>query len=335
MGLSDPDAVDRLQAYLSGTLSGDVQIGQVKKLSGGAIQENWAVDLRVDGGDWAGDHQWVLRKDAVSTVAASRSRAEEYQLLRAAEAVGARVPGPKHFCQDEKVLGQPFFLMERVAGTAAGHVLVKGGARPGLLTALGENLARIHSIGTDHPDLAFLGAPPERPARSCIGTYRDYLDGIRALRPAIEYGLAWLERNAPEVEEVTLCHRDYRTGNLMVDGDELSGILDWEFSGWSNPIEDIGWLCAKCWRAGAWHKEAGGLGRREDFYKAYEAQSGRRIDPDEVYYWEVMAHVRWATIGCQQAARHYSGEEISLELALTGYVVPELEYEILGMTGEG
>jgi hypothetical protein len=48
-----------------------------------------------------------------------------------------------------------------------------------------------------------------------------------------------------------------------------------------------------------------------------------------------MAHVRWATIACQQAARHTSGKELSLELALTGYVVPELEYEILQMTKEG
>ena len=47
-----------------------------------------------------------------------------------------------------------------------------------------------------------------------------------------------------------------------------------------------------------------------------------------------MAHVRWATIACQQAARHYLGEELSLELALTGYLVPELEYEILKMTGK-
>ena len=42
-----------------------------------------------------------------------------------------------------------------------------------------------------------------------------------------------------------------------------------------------------------------------------------------------MAHVRWAVIACQQAARHVSGEQLSLELALTQHLVPELELEIL------
>ena len=46
-----------------------------------------------------------------------------------------------------------------------------------------------------------------------------------------------------------------------------------------------------------------------------------------------MAHVRWAVIACQQAARHVSGGEPSLELALTAHVVPELELEVLALTG--
>jgi hypothetical protein len=45
-----------------------------------------------------------------------------------------------------------------------------------------------------------------------------------------------------------------------------------------------------------------------------------------------MAHLNWAVIALQQAERHLSGEEASLMLALTGHIVPELEYEILTMT---
>ncbi|MCW5698977.1 MAG: hypothetical protein KIT00_03965 [Rhodospirillales bacterium] len=47
-----------------------------------------------------------------------------------------------------------------------------------------------------------------------------------------------------------------------------------------------------------------------------------------------MAHMRWAIIALQQARRHLSGEQISIELALTGHIVPELELEILDMTEE-
>ena len=45
-----------------------------------------------------------------------------------------------------------------------------------------------------------------------------------------------------------------------------------------------------------------------------------------------MAHIRWAVIAADQAMRHISGEERSLELALTGHIVPELEWEILAMS---
>ena len=46
-----------------------------------------------------------------------------------------------------------------------------------------------------------------------------------------------------------------------------------------------------------------------------------------------MAHVRWAVIALQQSMRHRSGEEPSLELALIGRRLAELEYECLRLTG--
>ena len=142
-----------------------------------------------------------------------------------------------------------------------------------------------------------------------------------------------MEVNAPEKAEIVLCHRDYRTGNYMVDDDgKLTGILDWEFAGWSEPEEDIGWFCAKCWRFGANERDAGGISGRDAFYRAYEEESGRIIDRVRVDYWETMAHVRWAVIACQQAARHVSGDQVSLELALTQHLVPELELEVLRRT---
>ena len=129
-----------------------------------------------------------------------------------------------------------------------------------------------------------------------------------------------------------LCHRDFRTGNYMVEDGGLTGILDWEFAGWGEPEEDIAWFCAKCWRFGAVDLDAGGIAPREPFMEAYEEASGRAIDATRVAYWEVMAHVRWAVIACQQAARHLSGAEESLELALTQHLVPELELEVLRLT---
>lgn len=335
MGLNDPETQERLKAYMEKVAESPVDISGLEKMSGGAIQENWTLDIQVATGDWAGSHALVLRQDSLTQVSASGSRADEFNLLKVVNAAGVKVPTPCFLCEDTSVLGRPFFLMHRLKGVAAGHQLTKGVAMAALVAELGKNLARIHKLSPGSPGLEFLGTAPANPAKSSIQTYRNYLDNMGGGHPAIEFGLAWLERNAPENCRITLCHRDYRTGNLMVDDETLTGILDWEFAGWNDPMEDIGWFMAKCWRFGANHNEAGGLGNRNDFYAAYEQEARSPIDRSGVTYWEVMAHVRWATIACQQAARHSSGQERSLELALTGYVVPELEFEILKMTETG
>ena len=101
----------------------------------------------------------------------------------------------------------------------------------------------------------------------------------------------------------------------MLDAQGITGILDWEFAGWSDPFEDLGWFCAKCWRFGANDLEAGGIGERRDFYAGYEAASGRKVDADAVRYWEIFACIaRWATIAIQQVNRHLSGAESNLDV---------------------
>jgi aminoglycoside phosphotransferase (APT) family kinase protein len=335
MGLTAKKISDDLTDYLQKLTGGAVEISNVKKLTGGAIQENWALDIVVEEGDWAGGHALVFRCDARSGVATSHSRANEFALLKAANQTGVKVPVPCLLCDDMSVLGRHFFLMHRVNGEAAGHKLVRLPEMSGLAYELGENLARIHSIVPPRDDLNFLGSPPENPAVAAIALYRSYLDVFETSHPAIEWGLRWLEINAPAPGDAVLCHRDYRTGNYMVEDGHLRAVLDWEFAGWSAPLEDIGWLLAKCWRFGSNQKEVGGVGSRSDFYRGYESASGKTVDKDAVYYWEVMAHVRWAVIACQQAERHVSGEERSLELALTAHVIPELELEILNMTEPG
>jgi len=331
-GLEDA-ARDRLGDYLTASAGAPVTITAFEKLSGGAIQENWLLDISVAGGAWAGDKQLVLRRDARSRVATSHDRAQEFALLKQAHRAGVTVPLPCLLSTDVSILGGPFFIMHRVDGTAAGHKLVKRPPDDHLAAELGTQLARIHAIGPDD-SLSFLSVPDAAPALAAVATYRRYLDALDQARPALEWGLRWLELTAPPKGDIVLCHRDYRTGNYMIDDDGyLTGILDWEFSGWGEAEEDIGWFCAKCWRFGADDREAGGIAGRDAFYRAYEADSGRAIDPARVDYWETMAHVRWAVIACQQAARHVSGEQASLELALTQHLVPELELEVLMRTG--
>jgi aminoglycoside phosphotransferase (APT) family kinase protein len=320
-----------LVAWLRDAAGADnLDILAIDKLSGGAIQENWGMRVALDGAV----RDWVLRTDAPSGVSTSHGRVEEFALLKAAHEAGVTVPEPLFLNTGKTVLGKPFYVMARIAGRAEGHILTRDPALQGeggdrLVERLGAEMARIHSIRPPRDDLDFLPLPVIPPALHRIATYRTYLDELPDPNPALEYALRWLERHAPATPELVLCHSDFRTGNCMVEDGKLTGILDWEFASWSDPMEDIAWFCARCWRFGAWAREAGGIGDREAFYCGYEAESDRAVDREIIPYWEVMAAVRWAVIALQQGERHLSGEEESLELALTGLRAPEMELDAL------
>jgi len=313
-----------------------VRVETFESLAGGAIQDNRRLLAEVEDGPKAGRLDAVVRMDAPSRVAVSHDRASEFTLLRAAHRAGVRVPEPLWSCRDAAVLGRPFFVMRRVEGEAFGHRLVKAAAERGfgdaLAAELGEELAKIHAVPFAAPDLSFLPVPALPPARERVAAYRDFLDDLPDPAPAVEWGLAWLERHAPPKGPLALCHRDFRTGNYLVRDGRLAAVLDWEFAGVGDPDEDLGWFLAKCWRFGRTEREAGGVGSREAFLAAYERRAGRAVDRARLGYWETMAHARWAVIALQQADRHASGAEESLELALTAHVVPELEWEILERT---
>ncbi len=337
MLLQDDGVAARLSQWLGDAAGGPCQLLSASLLGGGAIQENWSIEARFSDGQFAGTQALVLRTDASSTVAVSHSRADEFALLEAAFDAGVTVPEPLFLCRDAAVIGRPFYVMRKAEGTAVGQIIVKspelGGDRSALTRRLGTELARIHSITPPTRAFAFLGSPAEDPAKTELEMFRRHLEAVGTPQPGIEWGLRWLALHLPPPGDVVLAHHDFRTGNYMVDGDGLTAVLDWEFAGWSDPHEDIGWFCAACWRFGRRDLEAGGIGSRADFYAGYEAESGRRVDTDRVFFWEVFAHVRWAVIALQQAARFLVDGEQNLDLALTGRRPPEMEWEILTMTG--
>jgi aminoglycoside phosphotransferase (APT) family kinase protein len=310
-----------------------VTIEDGKLLIGGAIQENRALTVTIRGGDFDGVHEFVLRAEPAGVIAESRPLEQQFALLKAAESAGVMVPRPFWYCGDPAVAGKPFYLMQRVAGEALGIRITRMGAQPDIATSLARELARIHTIRPPHTGLEFLEGARVSPALDAVAKYRAYLDELPEPHPVLEWTLRWLEINAPDTGETVLCHRDFRTGNYMIDGGELTGVLDWEFAGWGDPHEDIAWFCARCWRFSGPRLEAGGIASRDVFYNAYEQASGRTLDRSQIGYWEAMAHARWAVIALQQSMRHRSGTEPSLELALIGRRLAELEYECLKLTG--
>lgn len=327
------EATRALADYIQRQTGADsVRVVDFRRLSGGAIQSNDALTVDCAGGSHPGRLELVVRSDAPSQIDASLTREQEFHVLSVAVSAGIKAPQPLWHCADPSVIGHPFCIMVRLPGSASGRELVRGGINPDqarcITHELGMQMARLHRIQPPDERLAFLTVPSPSPALDRVGQYREALDGIPESHPVLEWSLNWLADHAAPASAVVLCHCDFRTGNYLVHDGKVTGILDWEFCGWSDPYEDLGWLCAKSWRFGG-DKPVGGIGDKAVLFGAYARVSGKPVDADRVLYWEAMAMTRWATIALKQAQRHLSGRESSLELALTGRLLPEIEVDLL------
>jgi aminoglycoside phosphotransferase (APT) family kinase protein len=324
-------ALARFLAAASGARA--AKVTKLTPLRGGALQENWGLDARFSGGALDGEQRLVLRTSAATGIAASLTRRQEFAVQQAVFAAGVTVPEPLFASEDPAILGKPFFIMRRALGIAAPDRITGDRALdpafPAIAERLGRELALIHTIRPPQSGLAFL-APYQKvgPAQQ-ISRFRAYLDRHSTPRPVLEWGMRWLETHMLPPATPVLCHHDFRTGNYMLDGAALTAILDWEFAGWGDPHEDVGWFCCKSWRFARLDREAGGIADRAPFYRGYESASGTSIDPQRVLFWEVLASVRWAVIALEQTDRHMIGGERDLDLALTGRRATECELEIL------
>ncbi len=299
-------------------------------LGGAGFRPNLGVTLTLADGPMAGRHACVLRAETADRISASIGKRREFAALRAAHTAEVLVPEPLFLCDDPAILGPDFFLMRRIAGVGAGFAVVKGDApMPDLARELGRQLGRLHRITAANPDLEVLAPPPDCPAQEVIRQCRDWIGDAAQRDPVLAWGLRWLQVNAPLPGAVVLCHRDFRTGNYLVQDGVLTAILDWECAGFSDPMEDVAWFCARSWRFRRSHREAGGIADRADFYAGYEDTSGRSVDPQRVAYWETAAYVRWAAMAIQHGRLHSAGGEPSLELALTGRMLPDIEMDLL------
>lgn len=307
---------------------------QIKKLSGGAIQENWSIAGKLK----QTDYEIVLRKNAETSVEASSDRKQEYDLLHRLHELGICVPQPLLFQAKDNFLKSDFFVMQKISGVTEGHKLVRLNdaiKQQTILQDIGQKLADIHAIHAD-AELEKIIQKPEKAdyLNQLVEDFQSQLAKLKSQRPILEFALSWMRQHQPEVDDLVLIHGDFRTGNIMIDQDHVSGILDWEFTHWGDRREDIGWFTAKCWRFGQNAQVAGGIGSYKDFMQAYASRADVFIPEFELKYWHVLAHVRWAIIAMQQANRNLNNSRPSLELALTDFLVPQLEQNILNMIGD-
>ncbi len=316
---------EALEAALREVL-GPGEVVALRRLPGGASKEAWAVDYRTG----EALHPLFLRRAGGGVIySKTLSLAQEFRLLRVAWAHGVKVPEPLHYFPDLE--GREAFLMRRLEGEAIGARVVRrpelAQAREALPQAMAEELAKIHALPPG--EVPFLKPPPLPPWRAALEeAYRD-LDALGEPHPALEWGLRWLQDHPPRELPPVVVHGDFRVGNLLVDGEGLVAVLDWEFAHLGDPREDLAWPLVRAWRFGEDGKRLGGVGEVGPFLERYNALTGRGITEGELFWWEVLGNVRWGLGALKQARRHLRGEERSVELAVLGRLASEMEYEVL------
>ncbi len=331
---------DSLLEWLAGQAGGPVRIENLKPLAGGASQEIWGFDL-FRGSDPA--LELIIRADAGGgTLLSSITRGDEFRLLHIAFKAGVKVPRPYWLCEDTAVLGRSFYITARMKGETIGRKIVRdqelAEARKVLASQMAEELVRIHSVTPSNTDLSFLPPLVKGQSAAEVATERLYvlMDHFTdEARPALELGLRWLKLNAPPLEQPVLVHGDFRVGNLMVDREGISAVLDWELSHLGDPHEDMAWPLVRFWRFGNSLKRLGGFGDPGAMFESYEKLTGKPVDRARVHYWEVLGNVKWAIGARQQAERHLKGPKKSLELASIGRRAPEMELEVLNLIERG
>jgi aminoglycoside phosphotransferase (APT) family kinase protein len=194
-------------------------------------------------------------------------------------------------------------------------------AREGFAVDCGRILAGIASIPLDAVELR---------AADPVTLVEAMLDRTATRRPAFEFALHWLRTHRPPEGRTAVVHGDFRSGNLILGPDGVRAVLDWELAHVGDPREDLGWLCARVWRFGA-PLAVGGMGSIPDLLDAYALHGGDRLEPADLFWWQVLATLRWGAICLEQARVHLAGEYRSVELATIGRRAAEMEYELMRM----
>jgi aminoglycoside phosphotransferase (APT) family kinase protein len=322
------DLSERLAAFLARAHGCAVRIDNLRLLTGGASRQTWSFDAVL------GERTLplILRSDPRrSEVIAGGT---EYRLLEAAAEAGVAVPRV-HLMGDDS-LSAPFYLMERVEGETIPRKLLRdeeyAEARRAMTAQLGAALARIHTIDPATPGLEALPGPPAgvAPAAHEIERHERIYRAITPdPHPAFELAFRWLRAHAPTGDERRLVHGDFRIGNVIFGPEGARAILDWELALVGDPMEDLGWFCVRSWRFGNDDLPAGGIGTREELFRAYEAAGGAAVDAGRARFWEAFGNLRWGVTCIVQAATYLRGASTSVELAAIGRRIAETEWELI------
>ncbi|HSX96987.1 MAG TPA: phosphotransferase family protein [Streptomyces sp.] len=195
-----------------------------------------------------GTAKWVVRRPPLGHVlATAHDMRREHRVISALHATDVPVPCPVLFCDDEEVLGAPFYVMDFVEGTpyrTAEQLAPLGPERTrAAVLSLVDTLVELHGVDPTAVGLADFGRPEGFLDRQ-LRRWGKQLDASRNRELAgIDELHAALGRQLPHSPAPTVVHGDYRLDNVLLGHDDrIKAILDWEMSTLGDPLTDLGLL---------------------------------------------------------------------------------------------
>jgi aminoglycoside phosphotransferase (APT) family kinase protein len=196
-----------------------------------------------------GEREFVLRRPPFgSKVKTAHDMGREFRVLSKLHAAYPPAPEVLIYCDDESILGAPFYLMEPVRGIVIRRELPAGMAFPPdtarrLSESFIDNLARLHKLDFAAIGLADLGKPIGYLERQVHGWTERYYGSKTHDYPEVEKISAWMAQHLPSTSRAALIHNDYKYDNVVLDPDDVTkiiGVLDWEMCTIGDPLSDLG-----------------------------------------------------------------------------------------------
>lgn len=311
--------LDRVRAFLDEHGLGDGEIRVQRIGEGGGSNFTFLVERDVG--------EFVLRRPPRPPLPpTAHDVAREARLQLALREAGfARLPTILAVCDDESVLGVPFYVMAHIDGFVPTEELPPGledeASRRALGLDLVDALVEIHAADVATPGLAAFvrpGSYNERQVRRFSQLWE--INKTREV-PRVEEVGGWLGGHLPEPLPETVVHGDYRLGNTMVGLAEpatILAVLDWEMGAIGDPRADVGYLLATYSEPGGPPNPLGtspvtalpGFPSRAELVDRYVVRSGRSVDP--LPWFEALALWK-AAVFCEAIYGRFTRGELGAE----------------------
>jgi aminoglycoside phosphotransferase (APT) family kinase protein len=319
--------------YLTDRLEADapVMIDDLTRIAVGWSHETWLFDVHWVRDGSHHDQGLCLRRDPGNALLREMSDlGEQFAVLRCLEAT--EVPAPRVFWHepDPAVLGAPALVMEKVAGECpspwgrAGREYYAAAAERGVLpVSFTDALAAIHTAdwrAVGLGDVLGVPGPGADFALREIAKWRTLIEASgHPGHPILADLTGWLEANAPVTDRLTLVHGAYRTGNVLIDDDRVSAVLDWELQVIGDPMYDVAYMLTELNREGT--DLLSNVVPRERFFERYQTRTGIEIDEERCAYYQLLYAMRSAAFWMSAAGLYADGSNADLRLARTHWSV--------------